>query len=577
MSYSNMQGGKKMKKKIIVLASVVAFGFGMISCNNVIDLDNTEQFSDVAVWNTEYAAELYITASYKTFTDISQVANSRSQFFDSYSDLMKSTSWDQYNHHYNSALLRAAVFSYGVAGPLDCWKNVYTERIRRANVLLNDIKKHGEPKFGEEWCDVRRAEVRLCRAFSYYRLIRVYGGVILRTDISGTGGGIDDGAYEEDVHRARATEEESWDFVLNELQWAAENLPESWPDTWFGRATKKTAYGLISRIALHAKKWQLAVDAAEKVKQLGGTLAPDYAKVFQVDGGQDNTGEILFGLYFQKGSVTHQYDTYNRPFGDIAVYVTSVYAEHVPTAELADMYEFADGTSFDWNSYAEDHADPYTDREPRFHATILYNGSTWEGREIQTYKDGTDAFAAFKQAGSTGGHTCTGYYLRKYLQEGNTDFSTQHSYQHDALLRYAEVLLNKAEAYAELGYDQYSSQALGALNEVRTRVGLPNRTAQDAPNKDAFMELLRKERCVELAGEGLRYWDIRRWRLGGSLINGQNAHGVEITKAEDGTLSYERVDVDAGAKRIFGDNYYYFSLPSAELANNKLCENNPLW
>ncbi|WP_071145501.1 RagB/SusD family nutrient uptake outer membrane protein [Bacteroides ihuae] len=564
-----------MKKRTVrILIGAVAFCLGVTSCD-VLDLNDTTVLSDLAVWDTESATEMYITAAYKTFTDVSQVANSRSVYYDSYSDLMKSTAWDLYSHQYNKALLQTSAFTTGSAGAFECWNDVYG-RIRRANVLLDEITRYGVSRYGEDWCNIRRAEVRLCRAFSYYRLIRVYGGVVLRTETSGTNG-VDDGSYEADINRKRATEAESWDFVIKELQWAGEHLPESWAASWEGRATQKTAYGLISRMALFAGQWQVAIDAANKVKSLGGELAKDYAKVFQVDGGQDNSKEILFALYYLKGSVTHNYDRYNRPFGDNAVYNTQVYAEHVPTAELADLYEFKDGTEFQWNTYAENHADPYVDREPRFQATVMYNGCKWEGRTIQTYVGGSDGFTAFTQSGSTNGHTCTGYYLRKYLQENNSTFVTDYSWQYDAVLRYAEVLLNKAEAYAQLDYDKYSAEALGALNEVRKRVGLPEKTLTDASDKDSFMALLRKERCVELAGEGFRYWDLRRWKLAENVVNGQNAHGVKITKANDGTFSYEKLACDGGSPRIFLEKYYYFSLPTSETANNKLCENNPYW
>ncbi|WP_108823365.1 RagB/SusD family nutrient uptake outer membrane protein [Dysgonomonas sp. Marseille-P4361] len=567
-----------MKKTKFILLSAVAVFLTLSSCGDVTDLENTREVSSTAVWSSDEAADMYITASYKTFSDVSQVAESRSQYFDSYSDLMKSTSWDQYNHGYNKSLLQLSAFSKGGAGALDCWSSVY-DRIRRANVLLNEITSYGVENFGEEWSEVRRAEVRLCRAYSYYRLIRVYGGIVLRTENSGTNGGVDDGAVEADIHRARLSEADSWKFVMDELQWAAERLPESWGSVWEGRATKRTAYGLLSRMALHAKEWKIAVDAAEKVKELGAALAPDYAKVFQVNGGQDNSSEILFALSYKDQALTHKYDLYNRPFGDRAAHNTTVYAEHVPTAELADLYEFSDGTEFNWDTYSGKFDNPYTEREPRFHATILYNGAKWEGREIQTYTDGSDSFKAFTQNGHTDGHTCTGYYLRKYLQENYTTFISNGSTQYDAVLRYAEVLLNKAEAYAELGYEQNSDKALAALNEVRGRVGLPAKTKTDAPNKEAFMTLLRKERCVELAGEGFRYWDLRRWRLAEKVINGQTAHGVEISKLENGSFSYKRVSCDGGAdaKRVFLEKYYYFSIPTIEIGSNKLCEDNPLW
>lgn len=563
-----------MKRRTIntLIASIV-LTFGMASCD-VLDLNNTEKLSDQAIWSTEGAAENYVTASYKIFTDISQVSESRKQYYDSYSDLMKSTSWDQYNHAYNKALLQVSAFNTGSAGAFECWSDVYT-RIRRANVLLDEITRYGEPKFGKEWCDVRRAEVRFCRAFAYFRLIRIYGGIVLRTENSGSHG-VDDGSYEEDIHKARLSEADSWKFVIQELKDAAAALPKEWPG-WEGRATKQSAYGLLSRVALYAQDWQTVVDAADELLKLnvGVALDPDYASLFKVEGegGTLKSNEILFALYYQKGSVIHYYDRNNRPIGDQSRYGAAVYAEHVPTAELADMYEFKDGEEFSWDGYAQNHADPYTDREPRFHATIMYNGCTWEDRTIETFVGGTDGFVEFTQSSSTSGHTCTGYYLRKYLQEGNTTFENDKSWQYDAVIRYGEVLLNKAEAYAELDFGANKEKALGALNEVRARVGLPAKTAS---SKEQFMELLRKERCVELAGEGFRYWDLRRWKLAGKVLNGQNAHGVKITNNE-GTYTYEKVECDGGTKRIFLDKYYYFSLPTDELANNKLCENNPYW
>lgn len=566
-----------MKNKISMLtAGLLSLLLIISSCNDeVLDINKTDAVSDQAIWSGEKSADMYVTASYKLFTDFSQVVNSRTRYFDSFSDIMKSTSWEMYNHPYNKALQLPSAFSKGGAGAFECWSDVYT-RIRRANVLLADIDRYGEKKFGKEWCDVRRAEARFCRAYAYYLLIRVYGGVPIRTETSGING-VDDGAYEEDIDRKRSTEAESWDFVISELQWAADHLPYSWPAEWKGRATRRAAYGLMSRMALHAKQWEKAIAAADSVKNMGGALAPDYAKVFQVDGGQDNSNELLFALYYLQGTVTHNFDRYNRPFGDNAVYTTEVYAEHVPTAELADLYEFSDGTAFSWTTWQSKYSDPFSNREPRFKATILYNGASWEGRTIQTYTGGSDAFLAYTQSGATNGHTCTGYYLRKYLQEGNTEFLTKNSYQYDAVLRYAEVLLNKAEAYAEADYARYNTQALGVLNELRARVNLPAKTTADAPDKEAFMRLLRKERAVELAGEGFRYWDLRRWRMAENVINGQLAHGVRITRTGATAYTYETVDCDAGVPRIFLEKYYYFSLPESEVVNNKLCEDNPLW
>ena len=550
------------------IAFAAALLVSTTSCDDVLDINDTTTFGDIAVWSSQTNADAYVTAAYKTFNDQSNVFN-RDKYYDNYSDLMKSPFW--WNYVYNQALLDPSEFSRGNASLFACWDVAYG-RIKRTNLMLNDLERYGQ-KWGDEWYTIRRAEGRFCNAINYFFLARVYGGVVLRTDHSGGGGWLDDGAYEQDKHRARISEEETYKYILDELQWCADNLPESWPAAWEGRATKGIAYAFISRIALFAKKWEVAAEAAEECAKYY-SLAPDYTKLFDVGSGQDNSKEIIFSIKGSKNVIKNGFDADNRPYGDRRVYNTMVSAMAQPTAELVDMYEFKDGSKFDWNTYGASHADPYTDREPRFHATVLYNGATWEGRQIQTYENGTDSYRKFEVAGDPDGHTVTGYYLRKYLQEGNTTFPAEGSYNTDIIIRYGEVLLNKAEAYAQLNK---MGDALKALNEVRARVGLPAKTDADAMTLDNFMEILRRERAVELAGEGHRIWDLRRWGLAKAYINGKTAHGHEVTRNADGTFKYEIVDADGGRARIYEDRYDYFSIPVSEQSQNNLCKDNPGW
>lgn len=135
-------------------------------------------------------------------------------------------------------------------------------------------------------------------------------------------------------------------------------------------------------------------------------------------------------------------------------------------------------------------------------------------------------------------------------------------------------MLNKAEALAQSNWTQNRTTALAALNEVRARVNLP---ARSTPDKDTFMKYLRHERMIELAGEGFRYWDLRRWKLAVDVIDGQSVHGVKITKQVDGTFKYEQVDADGGHKRIFYNRYYKFAIPESERTLNPLCTNNDGW
>ena len=553
-----------MKKTILTMG--LAAALCGTSCSDVIDLNPGDRFSPATVWSSTTTVDSYVLGLYSIFSSSCEFYGTGSpNLTDAYSDILKSGSWDQYNHSYNRSLFQESAFNSTSAGAFECWSTHY-ERIRRENEFLRDAPKYRE-KFGEKWMDTRIAEVRFCRAYAYYLLCRVYGGVILRTEVDGP----------EQNDKARSTEADCWDFIIEELKDLAPQLPQgnktengdNWDDANYGRATQQAAYGLLSRVALFAERWDVAAQAARDVEKCGGALdLTGYANVF--NGDLKSNKEILFGVDFEQDVITHRYDAYVRPSGDAKALGTSaLYSVFFPTSELADSYEMADGTPFSWETHG---SDPYTGREPRFYATILYNGASWMDRTIESYVGGADGFKEYENSKSAN-TTVTGYYLRKYLKDGDKSWITAYSAQTCILIRYAEVLLNKAEALAELSWDQNSVEALQALNDVRGRVGLPSR---QTASKEEFMEFVRHERMVELAGEGFRYWDLRRWRLAEEVINGKNVHGVKITKTDSG-FNYEHVDADNGNKRIFYDRYYHFAIPESERSKNPLCDNNQGW
>lgn len=571
--------------KSIAMAAIAAVA---VSCTDVLDVNDTGKLSDQAIWSNTDAADAYITASYKIFTDDTQLKNLRTKFWDSFSDITKSPSWDQYGHPYNAFLLQGVTNGDGGAGALECWSDEYN-RIRTANVCLSSLKRYGE-KFGEDFMTSREAEIRLCRAYSYFRLARVYGGVILRTETSGKNG-VSDGVYDEDIQQPRATEAETYRFILDELQFAAKNLPDSNSGSWpKGRATKAFAYGLISRIALFAGEWQEAADAAEECgKATGVDLDPDFANLFSPAGA--DSPEVLFAIQYLKGnpSLWHLWDNCVSPSGDSRLNDGGAYAEHQPTAELADLYEWKDGTPFSWSNWSDGHDDPFSDREKRFQVTILYNGAKWRGRNIECYADyknsegqtvsSADGFAEFKKTGATGGKTCTGYFLRKFLEEDNHTFvqALDKSTTPDLIMRYGEVLLNKAEAYANIDFVGHQEKILECINALRRRVELAEKKISDIPTQEQAMTIIREERAKELAAEGLRFWDLRRWGLAESVIGGKQVHGVKITLNADGSFKYDRIECDASTNRIYPARYKYFSIPLSERSVNKKCTNNPGW
>ena len=547
---------KKVASYLILLLTVGLCG----ACSDVLDIDPTDRYSPASVWSDRDAVDKYVFGFYGMLKEKDGVYNA-GFFSDAFSDIMKSSSWDQYNHSYNYVLLQDTYFTSDDARTFACWGDTYN-RIFRLNIFLRDAPGYVS-SFGQEFITTRMAEIRFFRGYCYYLMTRVYGGVVLRKAV--------DGPNEND--KPRATEAESWQQAIDDITYAAENLPESWDASNSGRITKAAAYGMLSRVALYAKQWNLAVEAADLCKQYANDpLSTSYSDIFNNSANPENLLVLNFLPGYMESGITHDHDTYFRPVGDSPYHnKVSIKSAFGPTSELVDSYEMADGSEFSWESHGDD---PYANREPRFYATVLYNGAKWEGRTIETFVGGADGLIEFQTSGAANAST-TGYYFRKFLTEGETTWETKGSSHFAIFLRYGEVLLNKAEALAEADWNKNKTEALATLNRIRGRVGLPARTAA---SKEEFMELLRHERMVELAGEGFRYWDLRRWRLAVEVINGKEAHGVKITKNPDGTFHYEQIAVDGGKKRIFYERYYAFSLPLTEMKNNRLIgENNPGW
>lgn len=527
----------------------------LTSCHDLLEKDPTDSYSETVAWSSESSLDMYVTYLYKPLNGLSNFSSL--SLTDGYTDLVKyGNGVPQTWSAHNKILLQQNTITSD-NNPMSSW-GLYTD-IFRENVFLRDAGIYGN-KFSEDFLNIRIAEIRFIRAVNYARMIRIFGGVILRDETNGV-----DSEGQKD--KARATEAESWDFVLKDLEFAARHLPKEWDSKWDGRLTKGAAYAYMCRTALFAKRWDVAITAADEIKKLNKyDLMDNYEDVFKVAGNK----EIIFSIAYKIPDMPHYFDRYFAPDGKQGI------RRAVPTSELVDSYDMADGTPFSWSGSMAN--DPYVGREPRFYASVIYNGATWKEKKIYTYVDAENGFAAYRDNMNPGEkQTVTGYFIRKYLQENNADFDDKGSDQFWIEMRYAEVLLNLAEALAEQDYSKNQDDALEALNEVRERVNLPKRTTEEAPDKDSFMKLLRKERICELAFEGFRYWDLRRWRLAGEVIDGKQAHGTKITKKDDNTYTYEQVSCDDNINRFFPERYYLLPIPVDELQNNPLCENNAPW
>lgn len=545
----------KIKRLYLLGIGLMFMSQFLTSCHDLLEKDPTDSYSEAVAWSSESSLDMYVTYLYKSLNGLSNFSSL--SLTDGYTDLVKyGNGVPQTWSAHNKILLQQNTITSD-NNPMSSW-GLYTD-IFRENVFLRDAGIYGS-KFSEDFLNIRIAEIRFIRAVNYARMIRIFGGVILRDETNGV-----DSEGQKD--KARATEAESWDFVLKDLEFAARHLPKEWDSKWDGRLTKGAAYAYMCRTALFAKRWDVAITAADEIKKLNKyDLMDNYEDVFKIAGNK----EIIFSIAYKIPDMPHYFDRYFAPDGKQGI------RRAVPTSELVDSYDMADGTPFSWSSSMA--KDPYVGREPRFYASIIYNGATWKEKKIYTYVDAENGFAAYRDNMNPGEkQTVTGYFIRKYLQENNVDFDDKGSDQFWIEMRYAEVLLNLAEALAEQDYSKNQDDALEALNEVRKRVDLPERTAEEAPDKDSFMKLLRKERICELAFEGFRYWDLRRWRLAGEVIDGKQAHGTKITKKDDDTYTYEQVSCDDNINRFFPERYYLLPIPVDELQNNPLCENNAPW
>lgn len=559
-----------MKKtfQYIKLTLILVSTFLLQACK--IDVVPTDRYSNEVIWGDQASIELYVNGLYQEFRrfQFGTFPIGYDNATDALTDIMKYTSTSAGNGTVNILASNAARVS--AASPsLNYWNNAYS-RIRRINEFLHGLHTQESPLSAEKKAQYE-AEARFVRGYVYFWLNRINGSVIIMDEL-------------EDHTRKdmpRSSEEECWNFAAADFTYASEHLPEKWGDAQVGKATKGAALGMLARTWLYAASvaefdrnqfnqdpltgiptakaseyYQNAADAAQAVMDLASqgyyALDDDFASIFT----DKNTPESIFRIDFVTQQLTHQYDLGFAPPGDAPGHAI-VYG--VPTAELVDEFEMANGGKFSWsNPEMSEH--PYENREARFYATILYNGATWKGRTLNTTPAGAnDGYVPYASSVNPG-RTVTGYYARKMLDPDNMDFVINRSTQSWHEMRYAEILLIMAEAKTQLNDIAGARQA---LNTLRNERGLPDTPAS---SKAGLMDAIEHERIVELAFEGHRYWDLRRWRKAHIVLNDVRFTGHKVTNVGEG-FSYEVVSAD-NLDREFSPAMYYMPIVESEIQRN---------
>lgn len=441
-------------------------------------------------------------------------------------------------------------------------------------------------------------QVRFIRAFEYWDLIARWGAMPIITKSFS----IND--REEIVGQKRNTYKECIDFLVSELDQAAKELPANWSGDDYGRATSVAALALKSRILLYAAsplmnedvkipevgyttpepdRWQKAAKAATEaldaaqnagyeLYNLNGDPSKNYQLIFM-----DNTAankETLFarmGTSSADGESISSCDQYNNPNG------YGGWGGNCPLQELVDAYEVVkDGVAskFDWNN-PEEKANPYANRDPRFYATILYDGAKWMTRNVETYfyVDGngniTGGGKDTKFGNDSWNASPTGYNMKKFMDEGYALNSWNFCARNWIHLRMAELYLNKAEALYYTGDEEGAREA---LKPVRQRAGMPAVTATGTD----LLEAIKNERRIEFAFEEHRYFDVRRWKEAPKYF-GSTVHAITIKKYPDGKKTYEvdKLRSDVGGDRKWDDKMYWLPIPKSEMDKNPNLVQNP--
>lgn len=444
--------------------------------------------------------------------------------------------------------------------------------IREANLALSKIS---ETPVTEERRSMLVAEIRFVRAFRYFDLLKGFGGVPL------IGDEVSDLNDDFSKFYQRASIQETADYIVSELDAVINVLPSDRSDTWKrGRATTPAAMALKSRVLLYAAsplytegtddqaKWQRAADAAKAVMDLGkfslvtnlsATPSENYRLLF-VSG---ETQEDIFVREYVPTSPSMAMERMNAPNG------YGGWGGNCPMQNLVDDYEMENGLPITDPASGYNEQTPYVDRDPRFYATILYNGAGYRGRNVETFlpsgKDSPDGNEPWNTSP-------TGYYLRKFLNESITLEDWNNMGASDwRYFRYAEILLNFAEAQNEANGPVQS--VYDAIDMVRNRAGMPSLPV--GLSEDQMRSRIRNERRIELAYEEHRYFDLRRWRIA-EVEESQPAQGMSITRNADNSFTYARKEALGG--KTFLPQHYWFPIPTDEInASGGQLQQNPFY
>lgn len=540
-------------KDILYKTGLITLWVFLLGGCKELDLAPENEFTDLTYWTTEAKAQGVLNTAY------SQMFNAGFFF---YNEALSDNAYNGRGDTHGAASLASGTYDPSLDRLKEEWKNHY-QGIKSCNILLGNIDKVDNMK--PEVRARMSAEARFIRAFLHFQLMTWFGDVpLLKEDI----------AIEEAQTISRTPKSEVLAYVLDELDEVASILPSNteYATADRGKITRGAAIALKARALLYEGAWDAVVTECEKLisdNAYGSyALFPSYEGLFLPE--NEFSSEDILSLQF-----VPQFRTWSEFFDMAPLSAGSRLNAIAPTQELVDSYLMLNGKAIKEAGSGYDEDNPYDNRDPRLTYTIVYHGYEWKdigGTHTVYIKPGTDPNAdnpldEYRPGSST---SPTGYYWRKYFDPTHlTQFASGLNLM---LIRYADVLLMYAEAKNEIAKLDQATWDM-TIKALRDRAGFTG-AALDynaSWDQDQLREVIRNERRTELALEGLRIFDIRRWRIAEDVLNGW-AHGAKFgpSSIDNG---YLRVN-----ERTFNPNrHYLWPIPREERNMNPNLSQNTGW
>jgi len=495
---------------------LIIFGWcGLTGCES-LDKDPLDSLSKGTFWKTESDAVLGLTGVYKV------VGGTQQGNYDLWSQLAclylfeatTDNGFEKDNHvtDFNNGSLAS---TYGPVKAL--WGNTYTQ-ISRCNNFIDNIDA---VQMNPDELTEMKAEVRVIRAYDYFNLCFYWGDVPFTTHVL---------TVDEANNISRTAKSEVIEFLIKELQEAIPQLPAARSDDEYGRITKGGALAILGRVLMAEKRWVEARDIYKQIIDLGiYAIDPRFKQIFE-EKGESSKEHVLVSVRMQ--------DVYGTPMlRGCHGFDFGGYHWFSPYNELVEEFECIDGKPIS-ESLLYDSENPYANRDPRLYKTIGINGLTvFKGKLYVSHPDSS----AVKYQDQVTRRPWSGYLLYKFSDGDYTGAITQYGGDFP-MIRYAEVLLSYLESCIESGTTVTQDLLDATINKVRGRaeVQMPA-VAETDPVK--LTTILRRERRVELAWEGLRLYDLFRWRIADDKLKGTFT-GMKVCPASQ-AATYKTVKVNA--------------------------------